>query len=302
MATSPVKLPCLVLTNYRMCMAAFVSLFLAGTLQMAPKGDDLLRWIVVGVLMFAYPHVQYVRARRADDPMKVEHANMLMDPIVVGVFVVGVHFSMWLALSAVLGAVISNVTNRGWRDLPLTLLGFLVGGAAMTGVTGFQVSLPTTGAATALSIMGIGGYLLSLIHIGFRRNAELPRARELLRLREVEVLASNQALQDNLREVTALQQQLEEQAHLDGLTGLYNRRFLDQSLRREAARSSRDGQPLSFIMIDVDEFKKYNDHFGHPAGDACLKQIAACIQTFAKRARLGRALWRGGVLSGSDQH
>jgi diguanylate cyclase len=284
MATPSAQLPWLVRTNYRMRMAAFVSLYLAGSLHMVPSGRDLVLWVVVGLLLFAYPQVQYLRARRAADPMTTEYRNLLMDSVVVGAFVVAVHFSLWLAFSAVLGTVINNVTNRGLRYVPPTLLGFVVGGLAMGTVSGFQVSLPTSGAATVLSMVGIGSYLLSLSHFGFRRNHNLRRAREQLRLRELEGLAANQTLQERMDEIRRLQQRLEEQAHLDGLTGLYNRRFLDQTLKREAARCARDGQPLAFLMVDVDEFKKYNDTFGHPAGDACLKQIAVCLKSFAKRA------------------
>lgn len=284
MATPSVKLPWLVRTNYRMRMAAFCSLFLAGTLHMAPSGEDLSQWIAVGVLFFSYPQMQYLRARFSVDPMKTEHVNILFDPVMVGVFVVAVHFSLWLAFSAVLGAVISGVTNRGWRCLPITLLGLLVGGVAMVAVSGWHVSWPTSTVATVLSMVGIGSYLLSVSQFGFRRNLALRQAREELQLREVEVTAANQALQDHLGEIRALQKKLEDQAHLDGLTGLYNRRFLDQTLKREVARCTRDGQPLAFLMVDVDEFKKYNDNFGHPAGDACLKQISACLQSFAKRA------------------
>ncbi len=284
MATPSDRLPWLVRTNYRMRMAAFFSLYVAGSLHMAPSGRDLAVWMAVGLVLFAYPHVQYWRARRASDPMKAEQLNILTDPVMVGVFVVAVQFSLWLSFSAILGAVISSVTNRGWRCLPVTILGFVAGGLALASVSGFHVSLPTSSAATALSMVGIGGYLLSVSHFGYRRNLALRQAREDLRLREVEVMAANQALQDHLGEIRALQQKLEEQANLDGLTGLYNRRYLDQALKREVARCTRDRQPLAFIMVDVDDFKKYNDSFGHPAGDDCLKQIAVCLQSFAKRA------------------
>ncbi|WP_210545846.1 GGDEF domain-containing protein [Rhodoferax sp. PAMC 29310] len=284
MANPSVRLPWLVRTNYRMRVAAFLSLFLAGTLHMAPSGQDLTQWAVVGTLLFAYPQVRYLRARYGADAMKSEYLSIQMDSVVVGVFVAAVHFSLWLAFSAVLGVVISSVSNRGWRCLLTTLPGIVVGAIAMAGVGGLHVSLPTSGAATVLSMVGIGGYLLSVSQFSFRRNLALRKAREDIQLREVEVLATNQALQDKLGEIRALQQKLEEQAHLDGLTGLYNRRYLDQALKREVARCTRDGQPLAFIMVDVDDFKKYNDSFGHPAGDVCLKQIAACLQSFTNRA------------------
>lgn len=61
---------------------------------------------------------------------------------------------------------------------------------------------------------------------------------------------------------------------LDGLTGVYNRRYLDEILRREVERAKRYNQPLSILMLDIDDFKKYNDTHGHQAGDEILKKLA----------------------------
>ena len=60
----------------------------------------------------------------------------------------------------------------------------------------------------------------------------------------------------------------------DGLTGLYNHRHFQEMLRKEIGEASRYGRPLTLILFDVDFFKKVNDGYGHPAGDAVLKQIA----------------------------
>jgi diguanylate cyclase (GGDEF)-like protein len=70
---------------------------------------------------------------------------------------------------------------------------------------------------------------------------------------------------------------------LDGLSGVFNRRYFDQQLGVEWARSTRSSSPLSAIMIDVDHFKLYNDHYGHQAGDDCLRQIAMTLKACLKR-------------------
>ena len=72
-------------------------------------------------------------------------------------------------------------------------------------------------------------------------------------------------------------------AFLDGLTGVFNRRYFDQQLLVEWARSSRSCAPLSVIMIDVDHFKAFNDRYGHQAGDDCLRQIAGALKSYLKR-------------------
>ncbi|WP_062063291.1 diguanylate cyclase [Cellvibrio sp. OA-2007] len=73
--------------------------------------------------------------------------------------------------------------------------------------------------------------------------------------------------------------QLRSIALMDGLTGIANRRKFETALNRNWLQCARDRKPLSMFMIDVDYFKKYNDHYGHQEGDNCLKQIAQTIDT-----------------------
>jgi diguanylate cyclase (GGDEF)-like protein len=69
----------------------------------------------------------------------------------------------------------------------------------------------------------------------------------------------------------------------DGLTGVINRRGFDVALGEEWARASRSGEPLALAMLDVDYFKLYNDHYGHQAGDQCLRAVAQAIAAHARR-------------------
>jgi diguanylate cyclase (GGDEF)-like protein len=75
-----------------------------------------------------------------------------------------------------------------------------------------------------------------------------------------------------------LRETLRQQSVRDPLTGLYNRRFLEETLDRELARLERKNLPLSLIMIDVDHFKSFNDTFGHEAGDAVLRDLGGILQ------------------------
>ncbi|MGJ7917142.1 diguanylate cyclase domain-containing protein [Massilia sp. LXY-6] len=70
----------------------------------------------------------------------------------------------------------------------------------------------------------------------------------------------------------------------DGLTGLVNRRHFDEVLGTECARAARLGQPLAVIMLDVDYFKKFNDRYGHQAGDACLIRVAQSLAAGMRRS------------------
>lgn len=75
-----------------------------------------------------------------------------------------------------------------------------------------------------------------------------------------------------------LRETLREQSIRDPLTGLYNRRYLEETLDREIARAARNRQPFSIVMFDIDLFKQFNDAFGHGAGDHLLREIGALLR------------------------
>ncbi len=79
--------------------------------------------------------------------------------------------------------------------------------------------------------------------------------------------------------LSRLQRKLRQQATRDPLTGLANRRALDEFLEQQVARAERDGSETSLLMIDVDHFKQYNDQYGHAAGDECLQSVARVIES-----------------------
>ncbi len=76
-----------------------------------------------------------------------------------------------------------------------------------------------------------------------------------------------------------LNRRLTEMANIDGLTRIANRRYLDEILLKEWGRQQRNGTPLSLILLDIDFFKRYNDRYGHSAGDECLVKVAAALKS-----------------------
>jgi diguanylate cyclase (GGDEF)-like protein len=98
----------------------------------------------------------------------------------------------------------------------------------------------------------------------------------------------HEQLEQHVRERTqaleAANQQLATLSSTDALTGIANRRRFDEVLVREWGRAARLGQPLALGMIDIDWFKKYNDHYGHPAGDDCLRRVAALLAACIQRS------------------
>ena len=103
----------------------------------------------------------------------------------------------------------------------------------------------------------------------------VPRCFPELRLRLLGILASFAAMSiDNAR----LHETTRQLARTDGLTGLYNYREFQQVFQEELARAGRYRNPLSLIMFDIDDFKQFNDTFGHPSGDKVLIDVARILQ------------------------
>lgn len=113
----------------------------------------------------------------------------------------------------------------------------------------------------------------------FDRRILLARVRHALRLkseidrriaREAELLEIKQLLE-------AANASLFELARIDALTGIPNRRYFDEVFGREWEATQRSEQPLALLLVDIDRFKAYNDHYGHQAGDECLTAIGRCL-------------------------
>ena len=117
------------------------------------------------------------------------------------------------------------------------------------------------------------GQVLGLLHIALEVSARTMRpardAEQRLRAMTDRVgpALANLKLRDALREM----------ALRDGLTGMYNRRYLEDALNRELHRAERSGKPVSVVMIDIDHFKHFNDKYGHDAGDFVLSAVARAI-------------------------
>lgn len=134
--------------------------------------------------------------------------------------------------------------------------------------------------SVCLPIVG-QGQTLGLLHVAaYHEEWDNPKQGEIT-LRRLRTMAdrvgpalANLKLRDTLRTLSIR----------DPLTGLFNRRYLEESLVRELHRAARSDKPLSVIMIDVDHFKRFNDQFGHEAGDLVLRTFAEIIQQHIRKS------------------
>ena len=103
---------------------------------------------------------------------------------------------------------------------------------------------------------------------------------EELKISNVQLADTNKMLEQKVKERT---QELELLSNLDELTGLYNRRKLDVFLKTAWQEAIHFQEPIALLMIDIDYFKDYNDTYGHPAGDECLKRVAQRINKMFRK-------------------
>lgn len=124
---------------------------------------------------------------------------------------------------------------------------------------------------TAKPVLNTEGKVISVICIS-KEITERKRMEEELR-------QANEKLAAQLAEIESLHETLREQAIRDPLTGLYNLRFLTESMKREIAQASRENNPLSVVLMDIDHFKNFNDTYGHKAGDEILRALGKMLST-----------------------
>ncbi len=126
---------------------------------------------------------------------------------------------------------------------------------------------------TAIKTSSVVAFAIAVLGWGGARMVHQVRIREKL---EGELRRAGDSLAQHNQALKTL-------AESDGLTGLANRRLFEEALAGELARARRNGSRFALILTDVDFFKKYNDRYGHVAGDDCLRQVAAAIAGGARR-------------------
>jgi diguanylate cyclase (GGDEF)-like protein/PAS domain S-box-containing protein len=100
---------------------------------------------------------------------------------------------------------------------------------------------------------------------------------------EEDLKQANKHLEEQLGQIKILRDYLREQATRDPLTGLYNRRYLHETMERELARAKRENYPISVLMIDIDHFKNFNDMHGHQAGDEILIALGGLLHASVRQ-------------------
>ena len=214
-------------------------------------------------------------------------------PVRVGLVIPTLLMLAWVA---------SDVRRLAWH-FPVAIAGCLVSGLTIAGIV---VHLQLLGHGWTIHravLLSFGIYVLSGLRIGpatalggllmvtlcatelFLGSADPAVVRGLVSLVGANLLgiAAAREIERSVRSSFVSRLRLRELAERDGLTGLHNRRHLDDHLTRVHRQAVRSRSALALAMIDVDDFKRFNDAEGHVAGDACLRAVAGALSACAQR-------------------
>lgn len=223
-------------------------------------------------------------------------------PAAVLAWSVPVRLGLVIPALLLLAWVASDVRRLPWH-YPVALAGCLVSGLTIAGIIVHLQLLDYGWTIHRAVLLSFGIYVLSglrirpatvvsgllLVTLSVTElvfgNAEPAAVRGLVSLVGANLLgiAAAREIERSVRSSFTSRLRLRELAERDGLTGLHNRRHLDDHLERVHRQAQRAGSSLALAMIDVDDFKRFNDAEGHVAGDACLRAVAGALADCAQR-------------------
>lgn len=209
-----------------------------------------LWWGLLVANGFVWPHVALWLARSSAWPHRAEARNLMVDSALGGVWVAAMQFNLLPSVLLVTMLSIDKVRVGGARLLARSFALMATGCAATSALTGFPVDVATPMSVVVACLPFLVVYPAAISAVTY----------------------------ELAREITRQNRRLEEVGRTDALTGLANRRQCYRVAEVELERHFRSGRPVVLMMIDIDHFKRVNDRYGHPAGDAVLCAVAEALR------------------------
>lgn len=224
-------------------------------------------WAMVAIVAGLWHWLASHRALRRLHESPLTGRNIISDIVAAGIAGLGFGFSALLL---------------PFISLPSQLFIFLMLGAVAVGRLARLSAIPAIYTAFLVGVMA--PLVAMLVYIGDTLEFNEHNALIIVLLMFLSLLYSARQLYSDLMDGLMSRFGLENAAGEDKLTQLANRRRFDLILEQEWSHAKRTSTPISLVMIDVDFFKKFNDHYGHQEGDECLAQVAKVLSKSVKRA------------------
>jgi diguanylate cyclase len=228
--------------------------FLAVSYFLVQESASIVVWCLLVLWGLIWPHLAHVAARRASDPLKFEVRNLFVDAFMIGFWVPLMTFNIVPSIAILSMHLLSIVSVMGLRACLLGLLVELSGVALATVLFTPEIKLESQLPHLLVSLPML---VLYPLFVGFNAYS--------LSLK----LAAKQAV-------------LRKLSRTDGLTGLNNRMYWDEQVKRTFALNKRSGATASIVFLDADHFKAVNDQYGHGVGDDVLRRLAELIRDCAR--------------------
>lgn len=246
--------------NWKNRSTSFVLLGLALGSQVHAQQEPVWIWALLGLQFVVYPHLLYVRGLYAAHPRKAEVQHMLADALCFGAWAAVLNFSLWVSFILFVGASVNLLAFRSWLGWLEAVLAMAVGVLLVGLLQPLHFVPESSMQTTVLCMVTLMAFLAVFAQDSFRRATQLHQQRSQLR--------------SKLEEIRELKDRLAVQAERDALTGLLNRRMLEDSLPRLLESSQVRQTSLVLMLLDMDFFKQANDRHGHVAGDQLLQSLA----------------------------
>lgn len=225
----------------------------------ARQASDLA-WALLVLQFFIGPQLQYVHGCLAANPRRAEVRNMLLDGFGFGAWAAGLGFPLWISFAMFIATSVNLIAFGSWKGWASALVAMGLGVIAVACVQPLSFQPDTGMWATGLCMFTLMLFLTVFAQDAFLRASKLYQQRAQTR--------------QQLSEIQALKDLLAEQATRDPLTGLFNRRMLDQKLPQLMQQCAARGTSLAVMLLDMDRFKEVNDTYGHAAGDHLLLALS----------------------------
>ncbi|MFA5181492.1 MAG: diguanylate cyclase [Syntrophales bacterium] len=242
------------------------------------KETPALMWIGLAVNGFLWPHIAYFVAKNSRNPYRAELRNLLIDSFLGGLWVPLMSFNLLPSVVVIVMMSMDNISAGGVRLFIKGAVAQLLGCFLAILFVGLNIQAESTMLNVLACMPMLAAYPLSIGIITYRLAIKLSQQKKEMEKIDVELKETNTNLTAAYEGLRESEKRYRDLSIIDDLTQLYNcRHFFDQ-LRMEIDRADRYEQPLTMLLLDLDNFKEFNDTYGHVEGNEVLSRLGQAIK------------------------
>ncbi len=294
--------------NYARLLLTFLYFAVAFGIRNELPAHSLHAIIIAAGINLFYGILVFFLLRREDPPTWIKYPSIIIDILLLSIVIFSfgtfrsfkteafLLYFLWIGLSTLRFSPLLTLA-AGLLSL------FAYGLITWTAISSHSITLGTiteeftservSSLNIALRLLFLSAYVVLAVYIArvFRTIAARAIARKLLQEQNLQLTQTLDKLRTTQKQLAEKNRELATLSEIDPLTKLYNRRKIDQILQQALSQASASA-PLALILLDIDHFKGYNDRYGHPTGDAVIRQVADKLNHSA-RANDSIGRWGG---------